>query len=285
MVEAITPENQAHIDREVSVALAEDIGQGDLTAALIPEDQVASARIISRAHGILAGSPWVDTVFRRLCGPVSVLWHAQEGDAVAPDQILCELEGPARCLLSGERCALNFLQTLSGTATAARRYVDAVAGLPVRILDTRKTVPGLRLAQKYAIRQGGGANHRIGLYDAVLIKENHIAAAGSISAAIGQARAHGAGNWVEVEVENLEQLREALGAGADRVMLDNFTLPALREAVAETAGRARLEASGGITLETVRDVAATGVDDISVGSLTKDVQALDLSMLFTNGRT
>ncbi|MGB0712513.1 MAG: carboxylating nicotinate-nucleotide diphosphorylase [Gammaproteobacteria bacterium] len=283
MVEAITPETQAHIDREVSVALAEDIGQGDLTAALIPEGQSAEARIISRAPGVLAGTPWVDAVFQRLCGGVSLTWHARDGDPVGPDQLLCELRGPARCLLSGERCALNFLQTLSGTASATRRFTEAVAGQPVRILDTRKTLPGLRLAQKYAVRQGGGANHRIGLYDAVLIKENHIAAAGSIPAAINQARAHGAGQWVEVEVENLAQLHEALDAGADRVMLDNFDLATLREAVAVNAGRARLEASGGITLETVRDVAATGVNDISVGSLTKDVQSLDLSMLFTNG--
>jgi nicotinate-nucleotide pyrophosphorylase (carboxylating) len=219
-------------------------------------------------------------VFQCLDEAVQVHWEARDGDAVAPDQVLCRLEGPARALLTGERSALNFLQTLSGTATLARHYAEAVAGLPVHVLDTRKTIPGLRLAQKYAVRTGGCHNHRSGLYDGILIKENHIAAAGSLTAAVQAARALDTDLAVEVEVETLDQVGEALAAGADILLLDNFSLPDLEAAVALTAGRAKLEASGGVNLETVRRIAATGVDFVSVGSLTKDVRALDLSFRF-----
>ncbi len=264
----------------VHAALAEDVGTGDVTARLIPEDARGQARVISRETAVLCGSAWFNAVFQCLDESVRVHWEAQDGDAVAPDQVLCRLEGPARALLTGERSALNFLQTLSGTATLARRYAEAVAGLPVRILDTRKTLPGLRLAQKYAVRTGGCHNHRTGLYDGILIKENHIAAAGSVGAAVRAARALGTGLAVEVEVEDLDQVREALDAGADILLLDNFSLADLGAAVALTAGRAKLEASGGVTLETVHAIAATGVDFVSVGGLTKDVHALDLSMRF-----
>jgi len=229
---------------------------------------------------VLSGTAWVDEVFRQLDPTVVVDWLVRDADAIAPGQTLCRLSGPARSLLTGERTALNFLQTLSGTATLARRWADAVAGTKARILDTRKTIPGLRLAQKYAVTCGGCHNHRIGLYDAVLIKENHIAAAGSITAALRAAQREAAGLEIEIEVETLEQLREALAAGARRVLLDNFPLDRLREAVAIAAGRARLEASGGVTPGTVRAIAETGVDDISVGALTKDVRAIDLSMRF-----
>jgi len=268
------------IAEQVRVALAEDVGPGDRTAALIPATAVATAHIISREPAVLSGRAWVDEVYRQLDPGVRIDWLVADGDRLAPDQLLCRVTGPARVLLTGERTALNFLQTLSGTATLARRWADAVAGTGARILDTRKTIPGLRLAQKYAVTCGGCHNHRIGLYDAVLIKENHIAAAGSVTAALRAAEAGAAGLEVEVEVETLEQLREALTAGARRILLDNFPLERLREAVAITAGRARLEASGGVTLETVRGIAETGVDDISVGALTKDVRAVDLSMRF-----
>lgn len=264
----------------VHAALAEDVGTGDVTVRLIPDDARGQARVISRETAVLCGSAWFNAVFQCLDESVQVHWEAHDGDAVAPDQVLCRLEGPARALLTGERSALNFLQTLSGTATLARRYAEAVAGLPVRILDTRKTIPGLRLAQKYAVRTGGCHNHRTGLYDGILIKENHIAAAGSVGAAVRAARALGTGLAVEVEVEDLDQVREALDAGADILLLDNFSRAELEAAVALTAGRAKLEASGGVSLETVRAIAATGVDFVSVGGLTKDVHALDLSMRF-----
>ncbi|MFN2337494.1 MAG: carboxylating nicotinate-nucleotide diphosphorylase [Gammaproteobacteria bacterium] len=264
----------------VHAALAEDVGTGDVTARLIQEDARGQAHVISREAAVLCGSAWFNAVFQCLDESVRVHWQAHDGDAVVPDQVLCRLEGPARALLTGERSALNFLQTLSGTATLARRYAEAVAGLPVRILDTRKTLPGLRLAQKYAVRTGGCHNHRTGLYDGILIKENHIAAAGSVDAAVRAARALGTGLAVEVEVEDLDQVREALEAGADILLLDNFTRADLEAAVALTAGRAKLEASGGVSLETVRAIAATGVDFVSVGGLTKDVKALDLSMRF-----
>jgi nicotinate-nucleotide pyrophosphorylase (carboxylating) len=268
------------IAAQVRVALAEDVGTGDRTAALIPADAVGRAHILSREAAVLSGTPWVDEVFRQLDPRVEVEWLAHDGEPIAPNQTLCRLSGPARSLLTGERAALNFLQTLSGTATLARRWADAVAGTGARILDTRKTIPGLRLAQKYAVTCGGCHNHRIGLDDAVLIKENHIAAAGSVTAALHAAVANAAGLEIEIEVETLEQLREALAAGARRILLDNFPLERLREAVAIAAGRARLEASGGVTLDTVRAIAETGVDDISVGALTKDVRAVDLSMRF-----
>jgi nicotinate-nucleotide pyrophosphorylase (carboxylating) len=268
------------IAAQVRAALAEDVGTGDRTAALIPADASGRAHVLSREAAVLSGTPWVDEVFRQLDPRVAIDWLEHDGDAIAPNQTLCRLSGPARSLLTGERAALNFLQTLSGTATLARRWADAVAGTGARILDTRKTIPGLRLAQKYAVTCGGCHNHRIGLYDAVLIKENHIAAAGSVTAALHAAVASAAGLEIEIEVETLEQLREALAAGARRILLDNFPLDRLREAVAIAARRARLEASGGVTLDTVRAIAETGVDDISVGALTKDVRAVDLSMRF-----
>ena len=265
----------------VQRALAEDLGSGDRTAALIPQDTLAQASVISRERAIICGSAWFDEVFRQLDTRVTLAWEVQDGDEVQAGQTLCTLRGPARALLSGERTALNFLQTLSGTASTTRTYVDAVRGTAAIILDTRKTLPGLRAAQKYAVTCGGGQNHRMGLYDAILIKENHIRASGSISAALAAARAAGGESIsLEVEVENLEQLREALAAGAPRLLLDNFDLAALRSAVAATAGRARLEASGGITLTNLRATAETGVDYISVGSLTKNLRAIDLSMRF-----
>jgi nicotinate-nucleotide pyrophosphorylase (carboxylating) len=268
------------IAEQVRAALAEDVGTGDRTAALIPADATGGAHVVSREAAVLCGTAWVDEVFRQLDPRVAIDWLACDADAIVPGQTLCRLAGPARSLLTGERAALNFLQTLSGTATLARRWANAVAGTGARILDTRKTIPGLRLAQKYAVTCGGCHNHRVGLYDAVLIKENHIAAAGSVTAALQAAQREAAGLEVEIEVETLDQLYEALAAGARRVLLDNFPRERLREAVAITAGRARLEASGGVTLETVRAIAETGVDDISVGALTKDVRAVDLSMRF-----
>ncbi len=264
----------------VRTCLAEDVGGGDITAALVASDEIAEARVEAREAGILCGTAWVDQVFRVIDDAVTVGWQARDGDTVTRDQVLCVLGGPARALLTGERTALNLLQTLSGTATAARRFADAVAGTGARILDTRKTIPGLRLAQKYAVRCGGARNHRIGLFDAVLIKENHIASAGGIAAVLTEADRLAAGKPVEIEVESLAQLEEALAAGAQRILLDNFSLEDLSQAVALNAGRARLEASGGVSLESVRAIASTGVDDISVGEITKHLTALDLSMRF-----
>jgi nicotinate-nucleotide pyrophosphorylase (carboxylating) len=269
---------------QVARALAEDVGSGDLTAALVPAARAGRATVVTREPAVLCGRPWVDEVFRQLDPSVQVLWEAEEGADVAPDQLLCRLAGPARSLLTGERTALNFLQTLSGTATATRRYVAAVAGLPCRILDTRKTLPGLRRAQKYAVRCAGGSNHRMGLYDGILVKENHIMAAGSIAAAVDAARAAGSTVPVEVEVETLDELRQALDAGADMALLDEFSLDELRTAVAmnraHPRGPMKLEASGNVTLETLRTIAETGVDFVSIGSLTKHVRAVDLSMRF-----
>ena len=264
----------------VALALAEDVGGGDLTTALIPEGAQAEATVISREHAVLCGAAWFDAVFRQLDPRIHTEWRAADGDRIEPDQLLCTLRGPARALLTGERTALNFLQALSGTATLARRYADAVAGTGATILDTRKTLPGLRLAQKYAVRCGGCQNHRIGLFDAVLIKENHIMAAGSITNAIATARRLHPGVTVEVEVENLAELEEALAARPDIVMLDNFDLATLAEAVRITAKRVKLEASGNVNFDTVRAIAETGVDYISIGGLTKDVRAVDLSMRF-----
>lgn len=261
-------------------ALAEDIGNGDLTAALIDQRARASAQVVSRESAVLCGRAWFEEVFHQLDRDVRVTWRAHDGDGLHADQIVCRLKGPARALLTGERTALNFLQTLSGTATAARRYAEAVRGTHTVILDTRKTLPGLRRAQKYAVRVGGARNHRLGLFDGMLIKENHITAAGGIAAAIAAARRQGAKVPVEIEVENLEQLRAAIAAGADMVLLDNFDLDGLRAAVHATAGRIKLEASGGVDLERVRAIAETGVDYISVGALTKHVHAVDLSMRF-----
>lgn len=267
------------VREDVRHALQEDVGGGDITAALIPQDARAEATVISREHAVICGRLWFEQSFQLLEPSVRIDWRIEEGATVEPDQVLCIVHGPARVLLTGERCALNFLQTLSGTASAVRPYVEAVAGTGVAILDTRKTIPGLRKAQKYAVRCGGGRNHRMGLYDGVLIKENHIAAAGSIAAAVAQARQHAPHRIpVEVEVETLQQLHEALAAGADIVMLDNMDLATMREAVAITGGRAKLEASGGISLETIKTIADTGVDYISVGGLTKHVRAVDLSM-------
>jgi nicotinate-nucleotide pyrophosphorylase (carboxylating) len=264
----------------VRIALAEDIGNGDITAALIPEQQTAQATVISREPAIVCGMAWFNAVFEELDSRVKTDWQVRDGDAVNANQALCKLSGPARALLSGERTALNFLQTLSATATLSHRYAETVADLPVRVLDTRKTIPGLRNAQKYAVRVGGCDNHRSGLYDGILIKENHIAAAGSINRAVMQARAENPGMMIEVEVEKEAQLLQALDAGADRLLLDNHSVPELNAAVETVAGRAELEASGGVTLDSLREIALTGVDYISTGSLTKDIKAIDLSMIF-----
>ena len=268
------------ISDNVRQALTEDVGNGDITASLIPAASTARARVITREPMVLAGQPWVDALFATLDPRVQLYWQAGEGTWLEAGATLLELEGPARSLLTGERAALNFLQTLSGTATGVARHVALLAGTQARLLDTRKTLPGLRLAQKYAVGVGGGQNHRLGLYDAFLIKENHIMAAGSIGAAIAQAQASAPGKPVEVEVENLEELQAAITAGADIIMLDNFDTAAMKEAVAINAGRAKLEASGGISRDNLRDIAETGVDYISMGALTKDLQSIDLSMRF-----
>lgn len=273
----------SYISETVRLAIAEDVADGDLTAQLIPETQQGAAKIITREDAVLCGRAWVDEVFRQLDTRVQVSWNATDGDRVRPNDVLCTIRGPARAMLTGERTALNFLQSLSATATVTRRYVDAVAGTGCRILDTRKTIPGLRLAQKYAVTCGGGTNHRIGLFDAILVKENHIAAAGSIEAAVRAARTAPRKVMIEVEVENLDQLRQALDCGVDRILLDNFSHDAMREAVRITRShphRAELEASGNMSLETLRAVAETGVDFISVGALTKHVRAVDLSLRF-----
>jgi nicotinate-nucleotide pyrophosphorylase (carboxylating) len=266
---------------QVRAALEEDMGAGDLTANLIDPALRARAEVMSRQDAVLCGSAWFDACFRQLDASVHIAWNVTDGMVVRPGQILCELEGPARALLSAERTALNFLQLLSGVATETRRYVDAVEGASAAILDTRKTLPGLRLAQKYAVRMGGGENQRIGLYDGVLIKENHILAAGSIVLALqGARKVVPEGVPIQIEVEGLDELDQALAAGAGLILLDNFDLGMLREAVRLNASRAMLEASGGITLDNVRAVAETGVDRISIGSLTKNVRAVDLSMRF-----
>ena len=271
------------IARQVAAALAEDLGAGDVTAALVPPQQQVRAQIIAREPAILCGTEWVSETFRQLDAAIRLEWQAADGDRVGTDQPVLRLSGHARPILTGERTALNFLQTLSATATAANRYVEAVAGTGCRILDTRKTIPGLRLAQKYAARCGGAQNHRLGLYDMVLVKENHIVAAGSIGTAVNNARRTSPGIPVEVEVENLEEFDQALAAGADIIMLDELSLDDMRSAVARNraqASKAKLEASGSVTLATVRDIALTGVDYISIGSITKHVQAVDLSMRF-----
>jgi nicotinate-nucleotide pyrophosphorylase (carboxylating) len=269
---------------QVARALAEDVGSGDLTATLVPADRTGRATVITREAAVLCGRPWFEEVFRQLDASVRVSWDVEEGAEVSPAQRLCRLEGPARSLLTGERTALNFLQTLSGTATATQRYVALVAGLPCRILDTRKTLPGLRRAQKYAVRCAGGSNHRMGLYDGILVKENHIMAAGSIGAAVAAARDAGARVPVEVEVETLDELRQALDAGADMALLDEFSLDDLHTAVAmnraHPRGPMKLEASGNVSFETLRAIAQTGVDFVSIGSLTKHLRAVDLSMRF-----
>jgi len=262
----------------VCAALSEDVGSGDITAALIPQDSRAAARVITREDGVLCGQAWVDAVFAELDPAIEVSWQCGDGQAIAAGDSLFTLRGPARALLTGERTALNFLQLLSGTATTCRHYADLVSGTGVRLLDTRKTIPGLRMAQKYAVSCGGCHNHRIGLFDAFLIKENHISACGGIAAAVAAARKNEPGKPVEVEVENRDELQQALDAACDRVMLDNFTLEQMAEAVQRCGGRAELEASGNITAQTLRPIAETGVDYISIGALTKDCKALDLSM-------
>ena len=273
--------DKAIIAEHVRLALAEDVGPGDLTASLLPSENILRANIVCREQAVMAGKAWFDESFLQLDSSVEVNWSCADGDMLSPGQIICKLEGNARSLLTAERTALNFLQTLSSVATRTRRFVDAVEDTGVNILDTRKTIPGLRYAEKYAVTCGGGVNHRVGLFDAVLIKENHIAAAGSISAALKQAFASLSDDIkIEVEVENLEEMREALEAGAKYLLLDNFSNDLLRQAVSLNQGKARLEASGNVSLETVRDIALTGVDDISVGELTKHIQAVDLSMRY-----
>jgi nicotinate-nucleotide pyrophosphorylase (carboxylating) len=268
------------IRSDVARALAEDIGSGDVTACLVPENQAAHARVVTREAAVLCGSEWFNEVFRQTDSETRVSWYAKDGERVSPNQVLCEIDGRARSLLTGERTALNFLQTLSGVATHTRTFVDAIAGTKATILDTRKTLPGLRQALKYAVRCGGASNHRMGLYDGLLIKENHVAAAGGIGPALRQARQVGGNISIQIEVESIAQLNAAIEAGAKLILLDNFDLAGLREAVKLTAGRAALEASGGVNLDTVRAIAETGVDRISVGLLTKDVRAVDLSMRF-----
>ncbi|MEW5889647.1 MAG: carboxylating nicotinate-nucleotide diphosphorylase [Pseudomonadota bacterium] len=265
--------------KNVATALAEDVGTGDLTAHLIPAGRRARGTVISREEAVLCGTAWFDACFHQLDATARLRWRAQDGERVAAGQVLCEIEADTRALLTAERTALNFLQLLSGTATATRRYVEAVAGTKARIVDTRKTLPGLRLAQKYAVRMGGGTNHRIGLYDGILIKENHIIAAGGIRAVLAKAREMAPDDvFIQIEVEDLAQLREAIDAGAKMILLDNMDLDDMRRAVGIATGRAELEASGGVNLERVRAIAETGVDRISIGSLTKDVKAVDLSL-------
>jgi nicotinate-nucleotide pyrophosphorylase (carboxylating) len=274
----------ADLAATVTAALREDVGSGDLTAALVPQSRRGQATVITREAAVIAGRPYVEEVFRQVDPTVRIEWQVTDGDAAEPGALLCRLTGPARALLTGERTALNFLQLLSGTATATRHFADTLLGLSCRVLDTRKTLPCLRNAQKYAVRCGGGVNHRTGLYDGILVKENHIVAAGSIGAAVAAALHTGTAALIEVEVETLDELRQALDAGAQMALLDEFPLPELRAAVALNRAHPRgpipLEASGGITLETMRAVAETGVDFISVGALTKHVQAVDLSLRF-----
>ncbi|GJA53135.1 nicotinate-nucleotide diphosphorylase [Aeromonas caviae] len=285
---------QQDIRRAVRAALLEDLGDAltaldqpdasaDITAQLIPADRISTARVITREAGVFCGQPWVDEVFAQLGGEVKVEWKVQDGERLAPNQELFRLHGPARVLLTGERNALNFVQTLSGVATLTARYVAELEGTDCRLLDTRKTLPGLRSAQKYAVTCGGGKNHRIGLFDAYLIKENHILACGGIAEAISEARRLNPDKPVEVEVESLAELEQALAARADIVMLDNFDIPMMQEAVRLNQGRAKLEVSGNVTLDTLAGYAATGIDFISVGALTKHVRALDLSMRFMEG--
>jgi len=267
------------IVRNVDAALSEDIGSGDLTALLTPAGHPARGIVVSREAAVLCGSAWFDACFHRLDARARIRWHARDGDRIDAGQTLCEIEADTRALLTAERPALNFLQLLSGTATVTRSYVDAITGTRAQIVDTRKTLPGLRLAQKYAVRCGGGVNHRLGLYDGILIKENHIMAAGGVAPVLAQARELAPqGVFIQIEVETLEQLGEALAAGAKMILLDNMDLAQMRKAVSLTAGRALLEASGGVDLPKVRAIAETGVDRISVGSLTKDVRAVDLSL-------
>jgi nicotinate-nucleotide pyrophosphorylase (carboxylating) len=273
------------INRNVSAALAEDVGAGDLTASLVPGERRVKATVISREAGVLCGTAWFDECVRRCDPTAKVTWQGADGDRIAANQLLCEIEGNGRALLTAERSALNFLQLLSAVASKVRIYADAIAGTRAQVVDTRKTLPGLRIAQKYAVRAGGGGNHRLALWDAILIKENHIHAAGGIAQAMAAAKqvaeqAKDRCKFIQIEVESLDELNQALNAGATMILLDNFSLDMMREASRINAGRAILEASGNVTLETIRGIAETGVDRISVGALTKDVKALDLSMRF-----
>lgn len=274
----------AALQANVTLALDEDVGSGDLTGLLVPQDEWVQARVLVRESAVLCGAPWFEAVMLRLDPTIRIDWHYGEGDRMQADTAVCLIEAPARALLTAERCALNFLQLLSGVASATRRYVDVIAGTAAVILDTRKTMPGMRLAQKYAVRVGGGSNQRLALYDGILIKENHIAAAGGIAPAMQQAKAVKADVSIQIEVETIAQLVEALSAGASSILLDNFSLAMMREAVAISAGKALLEASGGVNLTTVRAIAETGVDRISIGSLTKDIAATDYSLRII-GRT
>jgi len=263
---------------DVRLALTEDVGPGDATAVLIPDAQLCHAQLICREPAILCGRPWFDTVFSAMDNHIKITWHFDDGDKITANSLLCELYGSARAIITGERCALNFLQTLSGTATLAKRYAEKVADLPTTILDTRKTIPGLRYAQKYAVKTGGCDNHRFGLYDAILIKENHLIAAGSIDNAITLLEKTYSELSIEMEVESLDEMDSAINAGIKRLLLDNFTLDQLKAAVAKKPDEVKLEASGNVDLNTVRDIALTGVDYISIGGLTKHVTAIDLSM-------
>jgi nicotinate-nucleotide pyrophosphorylase (carboxylating) len=275
------PEFEATVAADVARALAEDVGTGDLTAALVPPGTQARARVLAREAAVLCGAPWVHATFKRTVPGGALVWRVAEGKHCQADEVVLEMTGPAQQLLTAERTMLNFLQLLSGVATRTARFVDAVAGTRARIVDTRKTLPGLRVAQKYAVAMGGGTNHRMGLYDAILVKENHIAAAGGIAAVLAQVqRTAPQAKFVEIEVERLDQLAQALECGATMVLLDNMDLPTLRQAVALNAGRAILEISGGVSMDTVRALAETGVDRISIGGLTKDVKATDYSMRF-----
>ena len=275
----------AEINRNVEAALTEDVGAGDLTASLVPGERRVKATVISREAGVLCGTAWFDECVRRCDPTATVTWHGADGDRIAPNQLLCEIDGNGRALLTAERSALNFLQLLSAVASKARIYTDAISGTKAQVVDTRKTLPGLRIAQKYAVRAGGGGNHRLALWDAILIKENHIHAAGGITEAMAAAKKVAAQatdrcKFIQIEVESLDELNQALNAGATMILLDNFSLDMMREASRINSGRAILEASGNVTLETIRGIAETGVDRISVGALTKDVKALDLSMRF-----
>ena len=271
----------AEVAEDVRTALAEDIGTGDLTALMIAPTQQARGHVIARESAILCGQPWFDEAFKQVDPNVTITWHVKEGERIEPNQVLVEMHGAARSLVTAERTALNFLQLLSGTATTVNTYVQAIAGTKTRVVDSRKTIPGLRLAQKYAVRVGGGANHRVGLYDGILIKENHIAAAGSIHEVMQRAFALNCGKSIQIEVENLDQLKQALDANASNILLDNFDTELLKEAVTinkYSHKQAVLEASGGISLSNVREIALTGVDRISIGAITKNIQAVDLSM-------
>uniref|UniRef100_A0A450SYZ2 Probable nicotinate-nucleotide pyrophosphorylase [carboxylating] n=1 Tax=Candidatus Kentrum sp. FW TaxID=2126338 RepID=A0A450SYZ2_9GAMM len=272
--------NTDDITEVVRRALVEDIGSGDITSTLLPADSSADATLISRENAVLCGGPWFDEVFRQLDDRIKTSWEVTDGTDIIPNQVICRITGPAPAMLTGERTALNFLQTLSGTATLARTYANEVRGTKTRVLDTRKTIPGLRIAQKYAVRCGGCHNHRLGLYDGILIKENHILAAGSLPMAVRLAREKNPGIPVEVEVESLEECQEALANGADIILLDNFDVKEIEEAVRVNAGRAKLEISGGVELQALRRLAETGVDYISIGALTKHIRAVDLSLRF-----